>query len=182
MNTSPVTVRFAGALFELSREKGAAAEVDRDVERIGAEFADPGVCAYFADARVPLAQKRQQLELLGRSCHALTRNFLRLLADKQRLTVLPELALAYRRYVLREQGAIEGSVDSARPLAAADLAEIAAALGPHFQKQIVLTNRVDPALLAGARVVVANRMIDASAQGRLEALRTRLMAARLTPN
>ncbi|MCK6446359.1 MAG: ATP synthase F1 subunit delta [Planctomycetes bacterium] len=182
MNTSPVTVRFAGALFELAREKGAAAEIDRDVEKIGAEFSVQSVRAYFADARVPLAEKRKQLVTLGASFHPLTRNFLSLLADKQRLSILPELASAYRRYVLREKGAVEGEVESARPLGAGDLAEIAAALTPHFKKQIVLTNRVEPALLAGARVVVENRMIDASAQGRLEALRTQMLAARLNPN
>ncbi|MCC6405611.1 MAG: ATP synthase F1 subunit delta [Planctomycetes bacterium] len=182
MNTSPVTVRFAGALFELSREKGSAAEVDRDVERIGAEFAEPSVRAYFADARVAHAEKRKQLERLGAACHALTQNFLRLLADKQRLSILPELATAYRRFVLRERGAVEGEVESARPLSAADLAEIATALTPYFKKQIVLTNRVEPALLAGARVVVENRMIDASAQGRLDALRAQMMAARLNSN
>lgn len=182
MNTSPVTVRFAGALFELAREKGAGAEIDRDVERIGVEFSIPSVRTFFADARVPLAEKRKQLAALGASFHPLTRNFLSLLADKQRLSILPELATAYRRHVLREKGAVEGEVESARPLDARDLAEIATALTPYFKKQIVLTNRVEPALLAGARVVVENRMIDVSAQGRLDALRTQMLAARLNSN
>ncbi|MCE9594753.1 MAG: ATP synthase F1 subunit delta [Planctomycetes bacterium] len=182
MNVSPVTVRFAIALFELAREKNVAAEIDRDVERIGVEFADASVCEYFADARVAPAEKRKRLDSLGAVCHPLTRNFLHLIADKQRLSILPELAEAYRRNVLRERGAVEGVVESARALSPSDLADLAAALGPHLKKQVVLTNRVEPALIAGARVVVENRMIDASAQGRLEALRAKLMAARLSSN
>ncbi len=179
MNTGPVSVRYATALFELAREKNLAKEIDGDVARIGAEFAESSVAAYFADARVPMADKRARLDTLGKTLHPLTYNFLRLLADKQRLGVLPELALAYRRNVLREAGAIEGVVEAPRALSDADIAELASSLGSRLSKKVVLTQRLEPSLLAGARVVVDNRMIDASASGRLEALRSKLLVARL---
>jgi F-type H+-transporting ATPase subunit delta len=43
----------------------------------------------------------------------------------------------------------------------------------------VLTNRVVPELIGGARVVAGTRMFDGSVQGRLEALRRNLLQAPL---
>jgi F-type H+-transporting ATPase subunit delta len=174
-----VSVRYATALYELAREKNVAADVDRDVERVGRELGDDQVTAYFGDARVPMSEKRARLDAFAKSVHPLTANFLSLLADKHRLELLPELARAYRRSLLREQGVVEGVVESPRRLPDDELAEIASALGRRLNKQVVLENRVEPGVLAGARVVVDNRMLDASAAGRLEALRSKLLAVRL---
>ena len=56
---------------------------------------------------------------------------------------------------------------------------IATQLGPQFGKELVLTNKIVPDLVGGARVIAGNRMIDYSVQGRLDALRRRLMDAPL---
>ena len=48
-----------------------------------------------------------------------------------------------------------------------------------FGKQLLLTNKLVPELVGGARVLAGNRMIDYSVQGRLEALRRKLMDAPL---
>jgi F-type H+-transporting ATPase subunit delta len=181
MKSGPVTQRYAQALFELARESGAGADVARDLERVGAELADAQVVQFFADGRVPLAEKKKRVVALGAGLHPLTANFLRLLVDKRRLEVLAGIGAAYRRLVLGERGAVEGVVETPRPLADGDLAEVAASLGKLFGKEVLLHNRIEPALLAGARIVVANRMLDASALGHLEGLRTKLLSARVTP-
>lgn len=180
MLISPVTLRYATALFELARDKSASAEVERDVMVAGEALADPQVASFFEGADVPLDKKRARLEQLGVQLHPLVRNLLLLLADKGRLTVLPQLAEAYRRCVYAERGIVEGVVESPRPLPDAELKALEAALGARLSKEVRLKGRVQPELLAGARVVVDNRLLDASAQGRLEALRTRLLGARLT--
>jgi F0F1-type ATP synthase delta subunit len=45
-------------------------------------------------------------------------------------------------------------------------------------KDVQLTARLDPELIAGVRVYADNRLIDQSALGRLESLRGRLSRAR----
>jgi F0F1-type ATP synthase delta subunit len=48
-----------------------------------------------------------------------------------------------------------------------------------LEKKVALTNKVVPELVGGARVVAGNRMIDWSVQGRMDALRRRMLDARL---
>ncbi len=56
---------------------------------------------------------------------------------------------------------------------------VASQLVPQFCKSLLLTNKIVPDLVGGARVIAGNRMIDYSVQGRLDALRRRMMDAPL---
>jgi F-type H+-transporting ATPase subunit delta len=177
---SPVTARYAGALFELAREANVLDTVQRDTEFLGNEVADASMRGFLFDSRVGQEKKAALLERFGAHLHPLTFNLLRLLAKKRRLSVLLDLRDAFRQRVMEERGAVEGVVESAHPLGAAEQAELAVAIGARLGKEVVLENRVVPDLLAGVRVIVSNRMIDFSASGRLEGLRAHLLAARLT--
>ena len=57
---------------------------------------------------------------------------------------------------------------------------LAAAIGRELGKEGYLKNDVDPGLVGGVRVFVANRMIDNSVQGRLAGLQRKLREARLS--
>jgi len=179
MNGGPVTGRYARALFELAREKGALERVEADVERLAVELAQAPVATWLFDARVAASEKRARLEGLARLLHPLTASFLRLLQERNRLDVLRDLRRAFRQHVLADRNATEGWVESPRPLGPGELVQLAAALGRLLGKQVALENRVRPELIAGVRVFVDNKLIDQSAAGRLEALRGRLLAARL---
>src|SRR4029077_12758877 len=109
----------------------------------------------------------------------LTQDFVNLVLDKRRVEVLRHLGAAFHRLDLQRRGAAEGVVESVRPLDAAEIARLAAALGPRLSKQLVLENRIVPELIGGLRVVVESKMIDASVTGRLEGLRKSLLAAAL---
>ena len=56
---------------------------------------------------------------------------------------------------------------------------MAAQLGVVLGKKVALKNKIVPELVGGARVVAGNRMIDWSVQGRMDALRRRMLDARL---
>jgi F-type H+-transporting ATPase subunit delta len=81
--------------------------------------------------------------------------------------------------VLASRGAVEGRVESARPLGSGELAELAVSLGSKLGKEVLLENVVVPTLVGGVRVFVAGKMIDYSVQGRLAGMRRKLMNARL---
>ncbi|MFN0243710.1 MAG: ATP synthase F1 subunit delta [Planctomycetota bacterium] len=174
-----VTSRYADALYNLAARKGVLEAVQRDVERLSQELATPAGRAIVLNPRADAQKKRAHLAGVVGAFHPLTQNFVNLVLDKRREDVLARVGLAFRRRVLDERGAVEGFVDSARPLAPADVASIATALGGRMKKELLLTNRIVPELVGGARVIAANRMIDFSVQGRLEALRRRMLEAPL---
>ena len=174
-----VTRRYADALFELARDKGQGDAVQADVEKLAAALERPGVAHALFDARVDLVLRRSKVEELLTDVQPLTRNFVHLLFDKRREVVLRDLGRAFRLRSLVEQGAVEGVVDSPRPLGSAEIDQLAAALGKRLGKRVQLENRVASGLVAGVRVTVDNKMIDFSVKGRLEGLRRRMMESAL---
>lgn len=179
MIVDPVTARWADALFELAQDKGALDEVSRDVERIAVEVGTPEVAAFLFDARVPSEEKAKRVGELTSGFHRLTANFVALLFDKNRELVLRGLGTAFKERVLSSRGAVEGRVESARPLGSGELAELAISLGSKLGKEVLLENVVQPGLVGGVRVFVAGKLIDYSVQGRLAGMRRKLLDARL---
>jgi F-type H+-transporting ATPase subunit delta len=179
VRVDPVTARYAEALFELARERGALDAVQHDVELLDRELADKALATALFDAGRPLAQKRARLAQLEPRLSPWTVRFLHLLLEKRRLEVLRHLPAAFHQRALAARGAVEGVVSSARELDAAEVAEIARALGGLLGKQVLLASRLEPELLAGVRVRVGNHMLDGSAAGRLAGLRQQLSAVSL---
>lgn len=173
-----VATRYATALFELARDKGALERVAADVESLGKQV-ESGVLRELFDRRSSADRKQALVEALASKMQPLTANLVRLLAARRRVEVLRGLAPAFRRCVLTEKGQVEGVVEAARPIGEGELAEIAVAVGSLIGKQVLLTSRVNAELIAGVRVFVDNRLIDQSAVGRLESLRHKLSVARL---
>lgn len=174
-----VTNRYAEALFELARDKGVLDAVARDVEFLTAETGVEAVAAFLFDERVAPAEKRQRLAFLKPHVNGLTYHFVQLLCDKRRLEVLRDLGAVFRRRLLAERGAVEGLVESARPLDPAEVGSLGSALGRVFGKEVQLTSRIEPDLIGGVRVTVDHRMLDQSLRGRLRELRERLVQARI---
>jgi F-type H+-transporting ATPase subunit delta len=175
----PVTGRSVEALFRLAKARGALEPVRADVLRPAREFAPGSPGAYLFDARLPLETRRARARATLASLQPLTSDFVELLLDKRREQVLLGLAAAFHRRWLDEHGAAEGVVESARPLAPAEVDALARRLGAEFGRRLTLENKVVPVLLGGIRVLVGSRMLDASLRGRLEGLEKRLLAAPL---
>lgn len=175
----PVTSRYAEALFNLARSRSALDAVLADVERLARGLADPRALAFAFDELKPLDVRRKELAPHLSGLHPIVQDFVNLVFDKRRVDVLREIGEALHQRDLTERGMAEGVVESARPLGANDLAEIASALGPRLGKQLVLKNRIAPELIGGLRVVVESRMIDSSLAGRLDGMRKTLLAAPL---
>ncbi|TAJ21101.1 MAG: hypothetical protein EPO68_05455, partial [Planctomycetota bacterium] len=145
VNVDPVTARWCEALFALAGRQGKRDAVAADLQKLARELAGPLGRIVF-DNRVALAERRAKLEPLLAGCDVLTANFVHVCFDKRRAEVLRTISAAFAQRQLAEEGAIEGVVESARPLAAGDIAEIALGLAPLYKKRLVLSNRVRPEL------------------------------------
>ncbi|HJO27326.1 MAG TPA: ATP synthase F1 subunit delta [Planctomycetota bacterium] len=179
VSINPVASRYAGALFGLARREGVLDAVSRDVESLGLQLANAAVREFLLGSRASEEEQRAGLAKLSADYHTLTKNLLSLLFDKRREQVLEGLPEAFRQRRLRERGAVEGEVATARPLDAADLDALAAGLGKLLDKEVLLKSRLAPDLMAGVRVTVDNRMLDTSVRGRLDELRRKLLDAPL---
>jgi len=179
VSVDAVSARYVEALFRLAMRQGVLAQVDADVRGLDVELSCPRVLAFLLDARVAVEERRGKLVSVLASAHPLTRNLVGLLFDKRREEVLSHLVAAWRERSLQERGGVEGVVQSARPLGAAEVSRLEASLGARLRKDVKLANEVQPELVGGVRVLVDNKMLDRTVQGRLDGLRRRLMTAPL---
>lgn len=174
-----VTRRYATALFNLASRSGTLVDVQRDLERLEVELRDPKARDALSNPRGDRRAKRERFARTASSMHPFVQNLIQLLFDKRREEVLANLPLAFRKRSLAQRGAVEGVLETPRPVATTELEAYASRLGTRLGKEVLLQNRVVPDLVGGARLFADNRMIDYSVQGRLEHLRTRMLAARL---
>jgi F-type H+-transporting ATPase subunit delta len=175
----PVTIRYTEAIFNLAKAEGALDAVRADIEKMSAELAAPAVQGFFFDAGVSIDARRLKFEAILEGMHEMTIRFVHLLFDKRREDVLRRLGEAWHQRVLEEENTAEGVVESARPLASGEIAELAVSLGARLGKRVILENRIVPEMIGGVRVIVENRMIDFSLQGRIDGLRKKLLEAPL---
>ncbi len=108
---------------------------------------------------------KEQLDLQGE-------NFIKLLAENRRLTILPEIAALFAFYRSEAEGKIDAEVVSAQEITEKQLTTITAALGKRLGREVIVTARTDPALLGGAVIRAGDLVIDGSIRGKLNKLAT----------
>ena len=174
---TPAARRYAEAAFELA-SRDAAHDTWRDGLNLAAALmADPEVARAIDNPARPFALRRAMLDrLLGDHVAAPVANLVRLLAQRGRLEMLPQIATEYQRLLNRQRGIVEATVTSALPLGEDETAALRARVEAMTGSDVDLRSVVDPALIGGLTVRVGDTLLDASVRGRLERLRDQLVA------
>ncbi|MEX0748242.1 MAG: F0F1 ATP synthase subunit delta [Rhodothermales bacterium] len=168
--------RYAGALFEEAREQSRAEAVDRDVEMIDEILKTSRELVGFFNSPIISREKKNAVVegLFGKRIDALTLQFLKLLIEKQREDIVPEIIDSYRGLRDEQLGVIEATARVAQPLSDSEEKMLSDALGRMTGKSIRLSVRIDPNLLGGAVVRVGDTVYDGSVRNQLELLREQL--------
>ena len=166
--------RYATAVFELAEAANAVDAVAADFTGLHKAIHSSPDLALLV--RSPAFSRETQaralkpvLEKMG--VNALTQKFILLVAAKRRLFALEGIIAAYNHKVARLKGEVEAEVTSARPLSAAETAELTRILKSGLGREPRLESRVDPALLGGLIVKLGSRMIDSSIRTKLSGIR-----------
>lgn len=175
--------RFARALFDVARSEG------HDLEQIRAELS--AVAALVAGSEplarvlgspaIPAARKRAVVEqLLARSpvSAPLARTLL-LLADRNRLALLADLAEAYHERLLDHQQVVRAEITTAVPLPPDRASALQEGLARASGREVRLDVRVDPDLVGGAVARIGSTVYDGSLVTRLERLKHRLTSVEI---
>ena len=179
MKSDAVTTRYVEALYGLGLRTGTLDTIQGDVERLASTLDRPGVINLVLHPAKDRATRRSFLDESLTGASDTVRNFIDLLFDKRRESVLRNFGGAFRQRMLEASGVVEGVVTSARPLGAGELAELTVSLGASLGKEVRLSNEIDASLIAGVRVIVGSQMIDCSVAGRFDGIKRRMMDATL---
>jgi F-type H+-transporting ATPase subunit delta len=166
---------YADALFKAAKADLNAAAVW--VDEIAAIASDAAL-QQFADN--PKTTSDQVFDVISgivkTSLDAHAKNFLRMVIENGRLSVLPEIAAQFRALKNAQSGSSDAVVYSAFPVEGAALADVSAALEKRFGRKLNVSVELEPGLIGGIRVVVGDEVLDASVKARLEQMKVALTA------
>ena len=168
---------YAKAAFAFASEQGATDNWSNALQVLSAAVQDEAFSAYLNRPELtPAEQVSVFAKLLGEDLTAALSNFLMLLAENDRLTLMPEISAEYEQLKLQNNNTTDVVVESAMELSADQVKTLEEALVKRFNTVINISVEVNPALIAGVVIRAGDQVIDDSALNKLEKMRTRLLA------
>jgi F-type H+-transporting ATPase subunit delta len=171
---STIARPYAAALFQSSTAADGA-QLVAQLDELAGIADDEGLRRFAADPKITDEQVFGLLSGLGpKDLSPKLSNFLNVIIDNGRLSVLPEIATQFRSLVNDRGGIAEARIVSAFPLDAAQQADLAKVLEKRFGRQLQTSVTVDSSLIGGVRVTVGDEVLDTSVAARLEQMRVAL--------
>jgi F-type H+-transporting ATPase subunit delta len=169
-----IAVRYAQAYFDLAAEDKAI-DKRREALAIAAErLGSAEVTAVMNNPKVERQAKVAVAEDILQGVETTARNLVRLLIERGRLGLLPQILEAYDRLADRASGRVRADVITAVPLDREQERNIRAELAQRLGGDVQITVKQDPAIIGGLVIRIGDRVIDGSVRTRLQELQAAL--------
>lgn len=177
MSENKAASRYAKSLIDLSTEQNALEEMRNDMVLIEQVIDQNTVLeAILQNPVIPLDKKYSILEeIFGKSVHAVTKSYLKLIVSKGRSAILFDTTKAFIRQYNSIKGIVTAEVSSAAELTEANRAEIIAVVKKEIgANEVIIKEKVNADLIGGFILKVGDRQFDASIAGSLNKLKKEL--------
>jgi F-type H+-transporting ATPase subunit delta len=162
---------YAEAAFKLAREHNDLARWSEMLGLLESVVRDEQVESRISDPNLDdQALESLLLGILGKQFDGHGRNFVQLLIQNHRLELVTHIRGLYDELRRDFEGVVEARVLSAMPMSDAQVRTLLAALEKKYGRKVNAQVEVDPALIGGVRIVVGDKVIDATVRGRLDAM------------
>lgn len=163
--------RFAQAAFEVALAHEEVDQWEKELADVQALFANEDFAGLLDAPQVPASVKAEGAGTLLRHLSPRVRNFAAILVTGGRTRQIGEIFAEFRRLADDRRGIARAEVVTAVPLDDARRGRVAEGLEAIIGKKVLLTERVDLAIIGGVVALVGDRLIDGSARARLRDLR-----------
>ncbi len=180
MSEGAIARRYAKALLEIAQSQnkidaffdelssfGLALKNSEDLKTV---FSDP---AFGHSVRMTISEKIVAQFSISKE----VLNFLKLLIEKERIRLLPEILLSYQDQADEVQGRVRVEISSPYDLSAQDEDALKASLQKILSKQVILQKKKDVSLLGGVLIRVKDIVFDGSLKNSLQKLKHQMMEA-----
>ena len=170
--------KYAAAMFELAQEENKLSQSDEQLTQIGSLFNEcVGLKAFMDNPQVAIQAKKELMKkILPDDFDQSVVNFMLLLVDKHRITLLTEIITSFHALSNEAQGIQLAYVRTAVALTNDQKAALAKKLENVTEKRIQLRERIDPSLIGGIVIKIGDRLIDGSVVGQIKSIKKQLMA------
>lgn len=162
---------YAEAAFRLAREKSAFDQWSAMLRLLDIIVQDERVARSLGDPNV----SGQQLEglilgICGEQLDGAGRNFVQILVHNDRLIALPAIRELFEQLRLEHEGVLEAQIHSAFAIDGTQVNDLVKKLEAKYQRKVRAEVSVDPQLIGGVKIVVGDKVFDATVRGKLDAM------------
>ena len=178
MRQYKVANRYAKALFTLAVEQGNLEAVHQDMELIRG-LNHPEFSRMLASPVINSDAKSKTFDaVFGGKISPLSQAFFNLVFRKGRSLSLKEIGESFEDMYLDHQGFVKAELTTATPVSDELKKEIVAkleALPQMTGKRVLLSERIDPAIIGGYVLQVGDQSLDASIRRDLQVIKTQFV-------
>jgi F-type H+-transporting ATPase subunit delta len=165
---------YAEALFRVAKSGNLTAWSDL-VSEMAAVASHPDVKAFAGNPKHSDQQVVETfLSLLKSNVNPEAKNFVGMLVENGRLTLLPEIGTQFQALKNAAEGAADAEITSAFELTDAQVNDLVATLEKKFGRKLKPSVTVDNSLIGGVRVTVGDEVLDTSVRAKLQQMHTAL--------
>ena len=162
---------YAQAIFSLAQEQSNLKGWSDMLQLAAAVAANPEMVAVIDSPNFDNNQIADLfIDVCGDKLTDSGKNMIRVMAENDRLKVLPEVAALYEAERATVEGTVVAEVTSATALSDAQQQNIAEALKKRLGRDVTLECKIDESLLGGAIIRAGDVVIDGSVVGKLAKL------------
>ena len=160
---------YAEAVFRLAQSESDLAGWSSRIATLAAIVSDVQVARLIADPAVSSERVADLIvEVAGTGLGERGGSFVKVLAENDRLSLLPEIGVQFETLKAHAEGTLEATITSAQELTQAQIDDLVAGLKAKFNRAVTVQVAVDPELIGGAVVAIGDQVIDGSVKGRLQ--------------
>ena len=162
---------YARAVFAYARENDALGVFSDMLSLAAGLVSEPRLQGLLKDPRLTRERRvDMMLTLGGERFDAAMQRFLRVLGDRDRLLLLPQILEQFESLRADQEQRLSAEVISAMELDEAQQERIRLELAERTGRTVELVPHLDEQLLGGAVIRAGDRVLDASLRGRLQRL------------
>ncbi|EGT2205036.1 F0F1 ATP synthase subunit delta [Clostridioides difficile] len=169
--------RYAEALFQLGEEENSTDVLFKELEKV-VDMMTKVSKDFYKVLKSPLVSKSEKKNLVeiifSKEVSSNIKNFLKVLVDKDRISYLEDIELAYKELLNKKNNVIDGVAISAIPMSEIDIKELEVKLSNKYNKNVTIENVVDKTILGGVLVRIGNEQIDGTVKTRLDKMKEKL--------
>lgn len=166
---------YARAAFELAQSRNALAVWSKQLGLAAQLSADPSLLLLLTNPKIALSDRVALLMPSEGPAEQSYADFLALLADNQRLSLLPQIAELYEQFRAEAERTLTVHVRSAAPIDMPQQQQLVGVLAKRFGRSVQLALEIDPELIGGAIIDAGSVVIDGSLRGKLKRMHNELM-------
>ena len=180
MTSRTAATRYARALLDVASKEAPAGGIEKAAEELDAFTAmirqHPTLDRVLMNPAVPAPRKRAAVAELTKlaGVSPIVSKLLVLLAERDRLGLLNDLASIYRDMLMNRQNVVRAEVVTSTPLGEEKTHAIEKGLAAATGKKVSMVTRVDKDIVGGVVARVGGTVYDASIATQLRKIRERL--------